>query len=174
MPLGILNSNALIAVPKEGGQVKDTITAENVMDMWDRRWGANGQNYIWTIAQNCGKQLRKMSIPVGTGGELVYMPPGGLSGAQYGNIEGRPVIPTEYNPTLGDVGDILLFDPTQYQMIDKGGIQSAASIHVRFLYDESVFRFIYRIDGQPLWHTAVTPKNDGDTQSPYVAIAERA
>jgi len=173
MPLGVLNSDALISVTAEDGQAADSIVAENVIKMWARRWGASGRNYVWLNSQDTEPQLRTMSISSGTAGQLVFMPAGGLSGSQYASIEGRPLIPTEYNPKLGDLGDLLLFDPTQYQMIDKGGIQSAASIHVRFLYDESVFRFIYRIDGQPLWHSALTPKNAGDTQSPYVAIAAR-
>lgn len=37
--------------------------------------------------------------------------------------------------------------------VDKGGVSQASSIHVRFLYDEQVFRFIYRVDGQPIWNT---------------------
>ncbi|MBD3354311.1 MAG: phage major capsid protein [Candidatus Lokiarchaeota archaeon] len=174
MPLGVLQCDALISVTKETGQAADTIYAENISKMWARRWAPSGRNMVWLHNQDTEPELDKLSYAVGTGGSLVYMPPGGLSGAPYGRIKGRPVIPTEYNPTLGDVGDLMLFDPTQYQMIDKGGVQSAASIHVRFIYDEQVFRFIYRVDGQPLWHSALTPFKGTDTQSPYIAIAERA
>jgi HK97 family phage major capsid protein len=174
MPLGVLNSPALISVTKEVGQAADTIVAENVIKMWARRFGAAGRNYVWLHNQDTEPQLDMMSLGVGTGGQLVYMPPGGLSGSGYGSIKGRPVVPTEYNPTLGDVGDLLLFDPSEYLMIEKGGVQSASSIHVHFVYDESVFRFVWRVDGQPLWHDDLTPFKGTDTQSPYVAIAERA
>lgn len=174
MPQGILACNALVQVGKETGQLADTIVAENVSKAWARRWGASGRNYIWLHNQDIEPQLDQLSFGVGTGGSLVYIQPGGLSDLPYGRFKGRPTIPTEYNPTLGDLGDLLLVDPTQYQMIEKGGIQSASSIHVRFIYDEQVFRFVYRIDGRPLWHSALTPFKGNDTQSPFVAIAERA
>ena len=48
-----------------------------------------------------------------------------------------------------------------------------SSIHVRFLYDENVFRFIYRCDGQPIWNKALTPYKGSSTVSPYVTLAKR-
>lgn len=47
-------------------------------------------------------------------------------------------------------GDIILADMNEYVLIDKGGIQSASSIHVSFTTDQSVFRFVYRVDGRKL------------------------
>ena len=46
---------------------------------------------------------------------------------------------------------------SQYILIDKGGVQSASSIHVRFVNDETVFRFVYRVDGLPIWQSPLTP-----------------
>ena len=87
---------------------------------------------------------------------------------------GKPVIHIEYAATLGTMGDIMLADLSQYLGIDKGGIQSASSIHVKFLYDESVFRFVYRFDGQPMWNSALTPYKGTDTLSPFVVLKVRA
>ena len=57
-------------------------------------------------------------------------------------------------------------------MIDKAsGIQSAASIHVAFTTAEQAFRFIYRVDGEPLWNSALTPFKGSNTQSPMVALS---
>ena len=89
----------------------------------------------------------------------------------YGRLLGRPVIETEYNPSLGTLGDLLLFSPSQYVAIAKGGVQAASSIHVNFTIDESVFRFVYRVDGQPLWADALTPFQGSNTVSPYVGLA---
>jgi hypothetical protein len=58
-------------------------------------------------------------------------------------------------------------------MIDKGGVQSASSIHVQFVTDQTVFRFVYRVDGQPKWDSALTPLNGTNTVSPFVALATR-
>jgi hypothetical protein len=45
---------------------------------------------------------------------------------------------------------------------------------VRFLEAEQVLRFLYRVDGQSAWATAITPKNGTDSLSPWVVLAERA
>jgi HK97 family phage major capsid protein len=107
------------------------------------------------------------------GGTPVYMPPGGLSAAPYGTLMGRPVIPVEQCSTLGTVGDIVLADMSQYLLIDKGGIQSAVSMHVQFANDETVLRFVYRVDGQSLWSDDLTPYQGTNTVSPFVALASR-
>ena len=61
------------------------------------------------------------------------------------------MIATEYNATLGAVGDITLIDPSQYTTVDKGGVQMATSMHVAFDTDEMRFRITYRVDGKPMW-----------------------
>ena len=125
------------------------------------------------INQDVEPQLSQMTITVGTGGIPVYMPAGGVSGAQYSTLFGRPVIPVEQANTIGSLGDISLVDLSQYLLIDKGGINAASSIHVRFIYDESVFRFIYRVDGMPIWKSSLQPFKGSNTLSPFVTLAAR-
>jgi hypothetical protein len=48
------------------------------------------------------------------------------------------------------------------------------SIHLRFDYDESVFRFIFRLDGAPWWPAALTPYKGSNTQSCFVNLADRS
>jgi len=173
-PLGILNSGFAggVSVAKENGQAAATVVAENIINMWARRWG-NG-SYVWFINRDVSPQLPQMNLAVGTGGMLVYMPPGGLSGSPYGALLGAPVIEVEHCQTLGTVGDIVLANMSEYLTISKGGTQTASSIHVRFLNDESVFRFIERVDGMPTWALPLTPLNGTATQSPFVKLATRA
>ncbi len=174
MPDGILNSGCLVSVAIESGQAATTIVAENVIKMWSRMWSRSRRNAVWLINQDVEPQLMGLNLPGGTATQLVYMPPGGLSVMPYGTIFARPVLPIEYAPTLGQVGDIMLADLSQYQMINKGGIEAASSIHVRFIYDETCFRFVYRIDGQPKWDSTLTPKSgSSNTLSPFVALAVR-
>ena len=174
-PLGILNAGSLVTVNKEAGQKVDTITAQNVIDMSSRIFAGSYLNANWYINQMCLPQLYTMSVAVGLGGQLIFMPPGGISGAPYGTLLGRPVIPIEQASALGDVGDILLADLNGYVLAQKGGIQSDVSIHVRFVYDESVFRFVLRLDGQPVRATALTPYKGGAgaTQAHFVALQAR-
>jgi len=175
-PLGILNSGCLVSVSKETGQRAATIVAENVIKMYSRIFAQSRQNAVWLINQNVEPQLFTMSLAVGTGGVPVYMPAGGLSGAPYGTLFGRPVIPIEQAATLGTVGDILFADMSGYILAEKGGIQSDMSIHVRFIYDEQVFRFVLRLDGQPVRASALTPYKGGAsyTQSHFVALETRS
>ncbi|KKN74783.1 hypothetical protein LCGC14_0386760 [marine sediment metagenome] len=174
MPAGIEGSNAIITQAKETGQAADTVVYENLVYMWSRLWPRSKPNAIWLISQDVEPQLMLMTLDVGTGGVPVYTPPGGATAAPYGNIFGRPVAVHESCDNVGDVGDIQLLDLGEYQMIEKGGITSASSIHVRFLEGETAYRFIWRVDGQPIWRAPLTPANGGNTVSAYVNLAERA
>lgn len=173
-PLGILNANCAVSVAKETGQTAATVVYENLVKMWAAGWARSQTNFIWLHSQDVLPQLMLMSLDVGTGGMPVYLPPGGASAAPYGTLFGRPAFVHESATTVGSVGDIWLVDPSQYQMIEKGGIRSASSIHVRFLNDETTYKFVYRVDGQPMWNSTLTPANDGQAVSPFVNIAVRA
>ena len=174
-PLGILNSGCMVSIGKEAGQAADTIVYENILKMWTRLMASSRPNSVFIINQDCEVQLNQMSLAVGTGGVPVYMPAGGVSAQPYSTLFGRPVIPIEQCPTLGDTGDIMLCDFSKYMAIDKGGIQSDVSIHVQFIYDESVFRFVYRFDGQPVLGSAITPfSGSSNTLSHFVKLNERA
>ena len=172
--LGIMAGGALITVTAEVGQTAATIVYDNVLKMWSRMHARSRPTAAWFIDQGIEPQLYKMSLAVGTGGSPVYLPAGGASSAPYASLFGRPVIPVEYCSALGTAGDICLFDLSQYLMIDKGGLKTDSSMHVRFIYDEMVWRFVYRIDGQPIWNAALTPKSGGATQSPFIVLATRS
>lgn len=178
--LGFMNSPAVVSVAKETSQVAATVVAENVLKMYARLWSRSRANAVWFINQDVEPQLPQMNVKIknvaGTenvGGVPVYMPPSGLSQSPYGTLLGRPVIPVEYCETLGTVGDIVLADLSQYVVIDKGGVQAASSIHVRFLNDEQTFRWVVRNDGQPTWNAALTPAKGSNTQSPFISLATR-
>jgi len=173
--LGFLNAPGLTTVTKETGQSADTINAKNINKMWARRWMGPG-NYVWLVNQECMPQMDELNLPVGTGGALVYMPAGGLSGAQFDTIKGRPVLYIEQASALGDAGDISLVDLGEYVLIDKGGIQAAQSLHVLFTTNEMAFRWVYRINGQPSWDAPLTPYKGAaaNTVSPFVTLGARA
>ncbi|MFO0966839.1 MAG: phage major capsid protein [Gemmataceae bacterium] len=171
-PRGIMGSNCLITVSKESGQAAATIQSENIVNMWSRLWAPCRQNAVWLINQDVEPQLHSMTVGSGSATTLAYLPPGGLSTKPYATLLGRPVLPVEWCATLGTTGDILLVDLQHYVTINRG-IESQMSIHLRFDYDESTFRFIFRVDGQPWWAAALTPYKGSNTQSCFVALQTR-
>jgi len=174
MALGILNAGCLVSVSAEAGQAADTVVTENIVNMYSRRFAAQTGNYAWYYNQDIEPQLFTMSLSVGTGGIPVYMPPGGLSGKPYAQIMGLPAYAIEQCATLGDEGDIILANFRDgYLMAEKGGLRQDMSIHVRFIYDESVLRFVLRMDGQPWRASALTPYKGSNTQSHFIALEAR-
>lgn len=111
---------------------------------------------------------------IGTSGVPLFIPPGGLSGAPFGTLLNRPITPIEQCQSVGATGDIIFADLDQYLTLDKGGIEAATSIHVRFLQDETAFRFVLRVDGHPRWRAALTPANGINTVSPFIALEARS
>lgn len=173
-PLGIRSGPAIVTVATEAGQAADTVVAENIAKMWSRMWAPSRKNAVWLINQDVEPQLDLLSVPSGAFGMPVYMPPGGLSEAPYGRLKGRPVMISEHCETLGDAGDIVLADFSQYLLAKKGGIDMATSIHVAFVTDETAFRFVLRVDGEPIWNAPLTPAKGTNTLSPFVQLAARA
>lgn len=161
-PLGILNSNCLVTVTRD---TASKILMADIVTMWSRRW-AGVDDYVWLIHQDAAAQLPLLA---GTY-QNVFMPPGGLSAAPYATLYGKPIIEVEYAQSLNTKGDIMLASLSQYQGITKGDVKSDSSIHVAFTTDETAFRFVYRIDGAPLWNSALTPFHGSNTQSPFVVL----
>lgn len=170
--LGVLNSGnpSLITVAKEGGQAADTIVGNNIVKMRARCYGFG--RAIWVANIDTYPQVVRLHI-AGTNGDInIFNPGNGVDVPD--TLLGRPIFFSEYMETLGDAGDILLADWSQYLEGQLGGVDSQESIHVRFLANERAFRVNLRNDGRPWWRTPVTPVRGANSFSPFVTLAERA
>jgi HK97 family phage major capsid protein len=165
-PLGMLNSTALITVPKETGQAVGTIVRENVNKMWKRLPAPSRYGAVWLANEDADEQFEQLAGNPGT-----YIP-AGVNGNEYPLLKGRPVLTIEQCPTLGTVGDLVLADLSKYIIVD-GGLNAAISFHVLFDSDEVSLRFTMRVDGKPGFTSPITPYNGGATRSPFVCIAAR-
>ena len=136
-PLGVLNAPCLIAVAAEAGQTADTIQYENVLNMYARMWDKT--NAVFMANDDTFVQLASMSLSIGTAGAPVWLPAGGASGKPYDTLFGKPLIFTEHCQKLGDQGDILFADWSQYLVGQKSGgqVQFASSIHLKFDADQT-------------------------------------
>lgn len=173
--LGVISAPCTVSQAKVVGQANGTVKAENVIAMYARLLARNIGRAEWYINQELLPQLMTMSVAVGTaGGQLVYMPPGGLTTAPFGTLLGRPVNVLEQSSGLGTLGDIIFADFSEYLLIDKPS-ESAESMHVRFIYNEMTFKWTWPIIGKPLLSAAITPykATTATTLSPFVTLAAR-
>jgi HK97 family phage major capsid protein len=169
-PLGITNAPATITQIKDAGQVASTLTFSNLMNMYSRIFKGNFDNLIWLANHDVIPQLYGVNVSVGTGGAPVF-----IQGPQGNFLFGVPLHFTEHCQTLGTVGDIMLADFSAYGVAQKSElIQIAISIHVNFATDESVLRFVIRMDGQPLLSGPITPSRSTTTISPFVVLETRS
>lgn len=171
-PLGILTSSAYVSVAKASGQEAATIISDNIMSMYARH--LNPMNAVWIINQECWPQIFKLHQVIGTGGVPLFLPPGGIVTAPFGTLFGRPIIPVEQCQALGTEGDIMFADFAEYLLVDKGGVNYATSIHVEFDTVQTAFRWVYRVNGQPVDNSVVTPANGSATLGSFVTLATRA
>jgi HK97 family phage major capsid protein len=172
-PLGALTSTnpAIVAVTKETGQATGTIVWENIIKMYARMLPQSLGSAVWVASIDTFPELATMALSVGTGGSAVWLNNGAQGPAV--TILGRPVIFTEKTALLGTQGDISFVDFSQYLIGDRQTMSAESSPHYKFGNDMTAFRFIERVDGRPWLQSAITPKNSGNTLSPYVQLGTR-
>lgn len=170
MPAGIVREASVISVAKEAGQSADTIVKENIVKAVERLWPYSDGSAVWLASRSAQREILN-----GNAVDLVRFAEPSDTGDARMSLSGFPFIVVEQAPPLGDAGDILLADLSQYVLGSRGPIKTTSSTHVRFLQHESVFRFDFYIDGRAIWAGAVSAMNGADaSQSPFVMIAERA
>lgn len=176
-PLGILNSDALITVPKETGQAAATLVYENTLKMLARFYGRSG---TWFANRTTIPQLGVMNVAVGAGGSAVYI--ANVNGTQSAagsfpaSLHGSGLDYLDVMSQLGTTGDLGYIDWKQYlvgQRSGSAGLQMSESMHLKFDFRQTAFQATFYIDGQPWWPSAFSPLK-GDSRSPYVVLATRA
>jgi len=162
--LGALNGGGDVSIPIESGQVDNTILVDNIVNMWARLRPGSHSRAIWACNATCFPNLATLTLAVGTGGSSVgiLQTNNSVAGAPATTIFGRPLYMTEHLPSLGNSGDLVLLDPLLYLLGDRQQIILDASPHLKFDYDQTVFRASARVDGQPVYNSPLTPKNGDD------------
>lgn len=170
-PLGIMNSPALITVSAEPGQAAATINSANIWKMWSQMRGVEYGKAVWIASNSCKPQIMQLSLAVGTGGAPLMT--FNIANPAQMMLLGRPLIFTEHCQALGTTGDIILASFPEYFIGETTYQRSDSSIHVRFESNETTFRFVQKVDGQPWWRTTLTLK-EGLTVSPFICLATRS
>jgi HK97 family phage major capsid protein len=175
MPLGILNSPSAIEIAKEASQPADTIVWANLVKMYARLSPAAQKRAVWFVTPDALPSLMAVKVPDTDSPALLS---GGFNDAGTGapamTIFGRPVVMTEIAAQIGDRGDIVLADMSQYGLLVKRAARMENSNAPGFDRDVVSFRMIMRVDGIALWPSAITPYNGGATQTWATYLAARA
>ena len=186
MPLGIMNSGALITRTRQGCG----ISYLDLVNMWSSMYAGGHERSVWLVGPAtlpdlmtaCVHCLDSDCSDISTSHTPIYVAgdPANASVSPYGTVFGRPVIITEHCQATRVAGDIILADLSQYLIGGKAGRtgpQMDKSIHLKFDYDEVAFRAVMRYDGQPRWSEPLTPKHptgDADNTnelSPFICLS---
>ncbi len=172
-PLGILNANALIPVPR---WTAGTIDWRDIGEMADRLLPDSWERAVWLINPDALHALFNATAPAALQATVLDL--------SQRTLWGRPFIVTEKCQSLGTLGDIILadFGAGHYLIADKE-LEISGSRHVDdtffhiqveyhqgFVTDETFWRVVLRVDGQPLMDAPLTPLRGGNTLSPFVAL----
>lgn len=162
MPLGIVPAPATITVPRA---VAGTIGYTDLLGMLQSFLpGANG---VWVATQSALAALAQISGPAGNPS---YVWLNDASGGIPGRLLGFPIVFTEKLNLMGGDGDILLIDPAYYLIGDRQATTVEVTKFDRWRYDETSWRCVHRVDGQP-WMSAPLTLADGTSQiSPFVKL----
>jgi HK97 family phage major capsid protein len=170
-PKGFLNASAAVSVTKETGQAAATVLWENIVKMYARMLPSSHRNAVWIVSPDVFPELATMALNVGTGGSAIWLQNG--QGDVPMTILGRPVIVSEKVSALGTAGDINYVDLSFYIIGDRQVMSASSSAHSLFASDKTAFRIIERLDGRPWLQSAITPRNNGATLSPFVQLGAR-
>lgn len=175
VPLGCMNTGAgpLIVVAKETGQAPASLLQLNISRMRSRLKTGELKNAIWIGNPDILPSLESMVV-----GQIpVFLPPGtGLHAGWDGTLNGRPLTLSEHANGLGQQSDLSLVSLKGYRTITKaGGIETATSMHLYFDANATAFRFIFRMDGQPITKAPIPAPagKNSQTRSYFVTLAAR-
>ncbi len=169
-PLGIMNCGGTKTV------LRNTVTrihAEDIAEMYQSMLPSSLNKAIWVIAPSLVAELLELGSgnAADASGKILIWQPNFKEGIGNMTILGRPVIVSEKMQGLGTAGDILFADFSYYLIGDRQPITIDASTHLRFDYDETVWRFVLRVAGQCWPQSTLTTRRGSFTMSPFVVLS---
>ncbi len=161
-PTGILNAASKVTVSRNtAGDVKYA----DIASMFARLYPGCVANSVWIVSVSALPRLVQMADAANN---LIWQP--NAVGSTPGSIFGRPVYLTEKTPALGSEGDVILTDLSQYCIAMRKEITLDKSSGPGFYSDSMAYRAGIRMNGMPLWESAITPANGSDDLSWCVVL----
>ncbi len=159
-PLGILNAPATIPVSRATASKFKFVDAVSMAS----KIILSGAP-IWLMSQTVMPQLFQM---IDGASNNIWQPNAAAGPAT--TLLGWPIIFTEKLPALGTKGDVALVDYSWYLLGDRQAVTMDISRDHKFRTNQTVFRAVEAIDGQP-WLDSKIKLADGTTEvSPFVIL----
>lgn len=166
-PLGVINAPATITINRVD---QDNVTYDDLVTMIENFLpSANG---VWVISQSAMSNLMLMNGPTGNPSYLW----GNATNGVPGTLLGFPVVWTEKVPRISttSVGDVGLYDFKYYLLGDRQATTIESTKFDRWRFDQTSWRGVHRVDGEPWLSTPLT-YSDGTTQvSPFVILGAKS
>jgi HK97 family phage major capsid protein len=165
-PLGVINAGATITVNRAGANAISYADLVNMLEAFLP--SANG---VWVANQSVMSNLMTMQdASGGAAGTGSYIWGSAADGVP-ARLLGLPIIFTEKVPRIGTAGDIGLYDFKYYLLGDRQATTVESTKFDKWAYDQTSWRVVHRVDGQP-WLSTYLTYQDGTTTvndpCPYV------
>ncbi len=165
-PLGILNSTAIQLVARaEAGAVEIADLGGMVRLLCADSWQDPGT--VWIFNSDIMADYFQTSA-------LVGVSPVAVLNLNEGKILDKPVIISSLAESLGNIGDAMLLNLSYYAICDRS-LAISASMHQNksgrgYLTNETMWKIVWRGDGQPIVDNPITPRIGINQVSPFVAL----
>jgi HK97 family phage major capsid protein len=161
-PLGIIPAPCTI---QEGRVAANAVALADIIDMLEHF--LPGGRGIWIANQTLLPSIYGLNGPVGNP-SYVWIP--NARDTAPGTLFGYPLVFSEKPPALGTAGDIGIYDMSYYVIGDRQATTVESTKFDRWSYDQTSWRVVHRVDGQP-WLSAPLTLQDGvSTVSPFVIL----
>ncbi len=160
-PLGVIDAPATLVVAR---QAANRIQIDDIFNLLSE---FQGRSPIWIAHQRAMPEILRLNGPAGNPS---YVWIGNGRDAMPTTLMGFPVFFAENARTLGQRGDIGIYDFSKYLIGNRAGTTIDSSKHFKFRRNLTAWRAVCRVDGRP-WLSAPITYRDGITQvSPFVVL----
>lgn len=169
-PLGITQGPGAVSVTRGNAS---HIGYDDIVQMYARMYPTSMRNARWVASIDTFPELAELSFTPAGGSTPVPVMLWQMNAVGKPELQvlGRPIEFTEKVGPLGSKSDLGLFDFSQYLIGDRRAMSLESSNDYLFGTDNTAYRMLSRVDGQPWLRKAITPHNGSTkTLSPYVVL----
>lgn len=172
-PLGILNSGVTTTVARE---VQADVTYTDLVNMEASFYSPSNRG-VWVASQSLKAKLMLMKDPAN---QYIWSSASSIpqiaTASPSATLLGRPIVFTlDQLPrtTTTSNGDLILADFSFYLIGDRQNTTIESTKFDRWRYDQTSWRAVHRVDGQPWLSAPITSVDGTTTVSPFVILGAK-